>query len=113
MYAVHHADTAFGPMARRAIRRVAEHTSLLLYTVLQAARHTEITAQLRRAIIERVIEQAMGIIMGQRRCTASEAFVLLRASSPTRNRRLRDVAADIIKVFTGRPPEPSPFTDSS
>ncbi|MEO3874836.1 ANTAR domain-containing protein [Nonomuraea sp. B12E4] len=74
----------------------------MLYIVLQAGRHTEITAQLRRAITERaIIEQAMGVIMGQRRCTASEAFALLRANSQNRNRRLRDVAADIIKVFTG------------
>jgi AmiR/NasT family two-component response regulator len=44
--------------------------------------------------------------MGQQRCTASAAFDLLRQASQHRNRKLRDVAADVITNVTGRPPEP-------
>ncbi|MFC4020823.1 GAF and ANTAR domain-containing protein [Micromonospora sp. GCM10011542] len=39
-----------------------------------------------------VIEQAKGIIMGQRRCTADEAFAILARVSQDSNRKLRDVA---------------------
>jgi GAF domain-containing protein len=43
-----------------------------------------------------VIEQAKGIIMGERRCTADEAFDLLRKISQDSNRKLRDVAASLV-----------------
>ncbi|AQZ70357.1 hypothetical protein BKM31_12885 [[Actinomadura] parvosata subsp. kistnae] len=112
MYATTPAATAFTPAARTAIARVADHTGLLLHAVLQAARHAEITGQFRQALTNRaIIEQAIGILMGQRRCTAAEAFAIMRRTSQNRNRRLRDVAADIIIAFTGRPPQPSPFAD--
>ena len=39
-----------------------------------------------------VIEQAKGIIMGDRRCTADEAFAILTKLSQDTNRKLRDVA---------------------
>lgn len=39
-----------------------------------------------------VIEQAKGIIMGQRRCTADEAFAILARVSQDSNRKLREVA---------------------
>ena len=38
-----------------------------------------------------VIEQAKGIIMGQRRCTPDEAFAILVKLSQDTNRKLRDV----------------------
>jgi GAF domain-containing protein len=40
-----------------------------------------------------VIEQAKGIIMGDRRCTAEEAFSILTKISQDSNRKVRDVAA--------------------
>jgi GAF domain-containing protein len=40
-----------------------------------------------------VIEQAKGIIMGDRRCTAEEAFSILTKISQDTNRNVRDVAA--------------------
>ena len=43
-----------------------------------------------------VIEQAKGIIMGQRRCTADEAFAILRKLSQDTNRKVRDVAAALV-----------------
>jgi len=43
-----------------------------------------------------VIEQAKGIIMGERRCTPDEAFALLTQISPDSNRKLRDVAAALV-----------------
>ncbi|MBB2944254.1 GAF domain-containing protein [Actinoplanes lutulentus] len=43
-----------------------------------------------------VIEQAKGIIMGERRCSADEAFAILTKVSQDSNRKLRDVAAALV-----------------
>ncbi|MEU4557969.1 GAF and ANTAR domain-containing protein [Actinoplanes sp. NPDC023936] len=44
-----------------------------------------------------VIEQAKGIIMGERRCSADEAFAMLTRVSQDSNRKLRDVAAALVE----------------
>jgi GAF domain-containing protein len=43
-----------------------------------------------------VIEQAKGIIMGSRHCTAEEAFAILTRLSQDSNRKLRDVATALV-----------------
>jgi GAF domain-containing protein len=43
-----------------------------------------------------VIEQAKGIIMGERRCTADEAFRILSKVSQQSNRKLREVAETLV-----------------
>jgi AmiR/NasT family two-component response regulator len=48
-----------------------------------------------------VIEQAKGIIMGERRCSADEAFRLLSKLSQDSNRKLRDVAAALVSRAPG------------
>ncbi len=53
--------------------------------------------QLRAAMDSRaVIEQAKGIVMGDRRCTADEAFKILVRLSQDTNRKLRDVAQILV-----------------
>lgn len=42
-----------------------------------------------------LIGQAKGIIMGSMRCSADEAFILLKKQSQAENRKLADVAAEI------------------
>jgi GAF domain-containing protein len=60
-------------------------------------------AQLRDAMEYRgVIEQAKGIIMADRRCTAEEAFEILRRVSNDTNRKLRDIA-DMLVIEATRP----------
>jgi AmiR/NasT family two-component response regulator len=57
--------------------------------------------QMREAMIHRaVIEQAKGIIIGERRCTPAEAFEILRALSNTTNRRLHAVAEALVAQAT-------------
>lgn len=46
------------------------------------------------------IEQAKGVIMGSTGCSAEEAFDLLRQQSQMENRKLREIAQEIIR---GRP----------
>ena len=58
---------------------------------------TKVTDQLRAALNSRtLIDQTIGIIMGQNRCNADAAFAVLRSASQNRNVKLRDVAAEII-----------------
>jgi GAF domain-containing protein len=65
-----------------------------------AAHH--LAAQLELALTSRaVIEQAKGIMMARHRCGAEEAFELLRRASNETNRKLRDVAADLIDDVDG------------
>ena len=48
-----------------------------------------------------VIEQAKGIIIGERRCTPDEAFAVLTALSQSSNRKVRDVAAALVDRAAG------------
>ncbi|MFJ8803432.1 GAF and ANTAR domain-containing protein [Streptomyces sp. NPDC102487] len=61
--------------------------------------------QMRAAMKSRaVIDQALGMVMAQRRCAADEAFKILRTASQHRNIKLRDLCAEMITSVTGRPP---------
>jgi hypothetical protein len=51
-----------------------------------------------------LIDQALGIIMGQKRCTANQAFEALRTISRNRNVKLRDIAVDMITAVSGQRP---------
>jgi GAF domain-containing protein len=54
--------------------------------------------QLQAAMDSRaVIEQAKGIIMGERRCNADEAFSILAKLSQDTDKKLRDVAAALVQ----------------
>ena len=59
------------------------------------AQHMEIAMRSRA-----VIEQAKGIIMADRRCSADEAFAILTTLSQHSNHKLRDVAAALVKRTT-------------
>ncbi len=50
-----------------------------------------------------VIEQAKGILMGERRCTADEAFAILNKVSQDSNLKLRDIAAALVARAAGQP----------
>jgi GAF domain-containing protein len=44
-----------------------------------------------------VIEQAKGLLIGQHHCSPDEAFQLLVRASTSSNRKLRDIAADLVR----------------
>jgi GAF domain-containing protein len=61
--------------------------------------------QLRAAMETRaIIEQAKGIIMSRRRCTADEAFTILTKISQDSNRKLRDIASTLVTQMAGNTP---------
>ena len=49
------------------------------------------------------IEQAKGILMGAQRCGADEAFQLLVRASQRENRKLREIAGEVVSRVTGTP----------
>ncbi len=52
-----------------------------------------------------MIEQAKGILMGAQRCSSDEAFQMLVRASQRENRKLREVAEDLVKrVEQPKPP---------
>jgi AmiR/NasT family two-component response regulator len=51
-----------------------------------------------------VIDQALGVIMTQQRCSPDEAFDLLRGISQNRNVKVREVAVEIVTAVSGRLP---------
>ncbi|MFY9774201.1 MAG: ANTAR domain-containing protein [Trebonia sp.] len=64
-----------------------------------------LTDQLRASLASRsVIDQALGVIMTQQRCTATEAFDILRSASQNRNVKVREIADQIIASIAGQPP---------
>jgi GAF domain-containing protein len=54
-----------------------------------------------------VIEQAKGILMGVQRCSADEAFEILVRASQRENRKLRDIAQDLVARTLQAASEPS------
>jgi transcriptional regulator with GAF, ATPase, and Fis domain len=63
-----------------------------------------LAAQFEQALGSRaVIDQAIGIIMAESRCDASQAFATLTRASNNRNMKLRDLAAEIVARVGGRP----------
>jgi len=91
---------------------VAGQVEAVLGVVLRLAELVELTEQLRSALEGRsVIDQALGVLMGQQRCSAAEAFNLLRQASQHRNIKLRVLAAEIVTNLSGRAPEPHRFTE--
>ena len=63
-----------------------------------------VAEQLQTAMQSRAaIEQAKGILMGQRGCTAEEAFTILVKLSQDTNRKLRDVAQALVEQSTNAP----------
>ena len=67
------------------------------------ARHQDVPENLRSAMESRTsIDIAIGIIIGQNRCTQEEAFEPFRSASNSRGTKLRDVAEALIVQATGR-----------
>jgi GAF domain-containing protein len=101
--------TAFAGPQREHAEAFAAQCAAALALSLRQVRQAQVQHQLAEAMVSRsVIDQAIGILMGQHRCTATTAFDLLRQASQHHNRKLRDIATDIITNVSGEPPQPRP-----
>jgi GAF domain-containing protein len=88
---------AFDRDAVRAAQTFAGHAAVTLVNAHLYDRTAGFAQHMQSAMESRaVIEQAKGIIMGERRCTPEDAFGVLTTMSQHANRKLRDVAATIV-----------------
>jgi GAF domain-containing protein len=91
---------AFTDADREALAEFAAYTAVALTNMDALADAREQADNLRAAMEYRgVIEQAKGILIERYKVTADQAFRLLAEASMHRNRKLRDVAKDL--VLTG------------
>jgi GAF domain-containing protein len=103
LYAV--APAAFGATEIAKAVMFARHAA----GALAVAHQADLTSQLHAALASRaVIDQAIGVIMAEKRCAADVAFMVLRTGSQHRNVKLRQLAAEIIAGVGGMPPESRP-----
>jgi len=95
---------------RATLEEFASRADAVVALALRHAEQNTLMDQLRSAMESRsVIDQAIGVLMAQQRCTADEAFALLRRASQGRNRKVADIATDIITSLTGAPPRVGRF----
>ncbi|WP_104522461.1 GAF and ANTAR domain-containing protein [Blastococcus atacamensis] len=88
---------AFTPADEVAGRIWAGQAGGALSVAWQMAARDETVDLLTTGMVTRqVIGQAVGLLMAQRRCTAEEAFDMLKAASQRNNQKLRDVAARMV-----------------
>lgn len=89
-----------GSFSEADIERARQYASLASRAVtlaLRIASHAETAEDRRRAMESRtVINLAVGIIMGQNRCSQDQAFEILRSTSNHRNVKLRQLAEDLV-----------------
>lgn len=74
----------------------ALHLSVRIITAVNRAEDLEAAMHSRTAI-----DLACGVIMAQNRCSQAEAMKILSKVSSNRNRKLRDVAAELVERLSG------------
>ena len=88
---------AFSASDRQTASMFAAQAAVAVANSQTYAASVKMTRELRNALESRaVIDQAMGILMARNGHSADDAFTALRVRSQHENRKLRDVAADIV-----------------
>lgn len=95
---------AFGPESRELATTFAAYAGVALANMHLFEVQSRTAEQLQEAMTSRsTIDQAIGIVMHSRRCTAAEAFDVLVELSQRSNRKLRHVAEVLVREATGQP----------
>jgi GAF domain-containing protein len=85
-------EDAFGESDAEQAERFAQHAAAVLANAIDLTTAGKMNQQLQEAI-----GKAQGILMVRHHCTSEEAFDLLRQGSQRSNRKLREVAAEIVE----------------
>lgn len=81
----------------RAARLIADNAAILVRYAFALADSSQLNEQLRNAVASReIIGAAKGILMESQSCTRDEAFDILRRASQRENRKLRDLAEELV-----------------
>ncbi|WP_051274392.1 GAF and ANTAR domain-containing protein [Cellulomonas sp. URHD0024] len=82
----------------------ADEAARAVALCLRTADLAEMNADLRAALASRaVIDQALGVVMAQNRCSPDKAMAILRSASQHRKVKLREVAAIVVEAVAGTP----------
>ena len=88
----------FDGAARDQAVRLAAVVGIAVANALRYDAAATMASHLEQALASRgVIEQAKGVLMAAQRCSPEQAFELLRRASQRENRKLRDIAAEIVE----------------
>ena len=91
------ATQAFSKVDRQLADLLAGQAAIAVTAALRHYDEVTLSDHLRIALSSRsVIDQAIGIVMAQRRCDPDTAFGTLRTISQRRNIKLRTVAAELV-----------------
>jgi GAF domain-containing protein len=100
---------AFSDDAVLLAQTFADHAAVAMTNAHLYETQATLAQHMQAAMLSRaVIEQAKGIIMAQRHCTAEQAFATLSKISQESNRKLRDVAALLVARITATQEPPRP-----
>jgi GAF domain-containing protein len=101
-------EHGFGEQSQAIGATFAEQASMVLANAELYWTARNLADQLQEALSTRgVIEQAKGIIMAGRGCDADGAFELLREASQASNKKLHDVAKEVVDVARRRRSAPA------
>ncbi len=90
-------EGAFAESDVRTASLIGEQATILVRTALALVSANRLNEQLQLAVASReIIGEAKGIIMERQACTRDEAFDVLRRASQRENRKLREVAEDLV-----------------
>ncbi|MFL4476017.1 GAF and ANTAR domain-containing protein [Paeniglutamicibacter sp. MACA_103] len=95
---------AFDGGAVKQAEAYAEQASAMLNLAVRMAKHRDNEENLKLALASRTtIDLAVGIIMGQSKCSQERAVEILKSASSSRNIKLRHVAEAVIASTTNSP----------
>jgi GAF domain-containing protein len=102
----------FGPGVVDRADAFTRQATTALTIMLRHAEQVTVEGQLREALeVRAIIDQAIGILMGQQKISSTDAFGILREASQHRNIKLSVIAGELIAMVSGHPPRvPRPFT---
>jgi transcriptional regulator with GAF, ATPase, and Fis domain len=102
-------EGAFDSVARELARAFAGCAAGAVVTAAAAEQSADTARHLRLAMASRaVIEQAKGVLLARHGCSPEDAFERLAAESQRTNRKLRDVARDVVAGAHRPAPDPAP-----
>jgi GAF domain-containing protein len=99
-------DHRFDNAERAMLGQFADEASRAVSLALRHDDVTQTNDHLHTAMAtRRVIDQAIGLIMAQNRCSADEAFGILRRASQHRNVKINQLAAELLHQVSGTKPD--------
>ena len=92
-----HEGGAVSDHEARTAQLIGDNAAILIGYAFALMDSTQLNDQLREAVATReIIGVAKGILMESQACNRDEAFDILRRASQRENRKLRDLAADVV-----------------